>query len=233
MLTTGHVAAEGLPRPPSRIMAPGTPVGPGWSGFYVGAGLGAGALSQDLSGEEETLRQVVSRIGCQQIITNQIVHRSFSDSDTGDIGAFGTVTIGYDRRLTEGWVGGVFADYDFGSGMSVDLALPGGKSSADHNYSWSVGGRLGFLITESTLLYGTGGFTQASFDTGNFGSKTFSGYFVGAGIETLLAQSWSLKLEYRYSHLGSETVVDTTSLTADLEPSMHTARLVLSYKLGQ
>ena len=130
------------------------------------------------------------------------------------------------------WVVGVFADYDFGSQISADFSIPGYSGSIDHNYSWAVGGRLGFLVTSSTLLYGTAGYTQANFDIGPFGSKTFAGYFAGAGVETLLSQSWSLKLEYRYSDFGSETFSDGP-VTFDLDPSMHTARVVLSYKLGR
>jgi opacity protein-like surface antigen len=157
---------------------------------------------------------------------------SFRDSGTGDVGIFGTVTVGYDLALPSRWVAGGFADYDFGSQISADISIPGYSTSIGHNYSWAVGGRLGYLVTSSTLLYGTAGFTQANFDIGPFGSKTFKGYFVGAGVETLLSRSWALKLEYRYSEFVSETFSDGP-VTFDLDPSMHTARVILTYKLGQ
>ncbi len=204
-------------------------MGPAWGGFYVGVGLGAGTVSQDLSGDKEVWRQVGWQCGRAQYTKS---YEPFSDKDTGDIGIFGTVTVGYDRKIREGWVGGVFADYDFGSNVSADVSIHKHSGSIDQNDAWSVGGRLGFLVTPSTLLYGTGGFTQASFDVGDFGSHTFNGYFVGAGVETVLRENWSLRLEYRYSDFGSENIIDTKKLTADLEPSTHSARLVLIYKLG-
>jgi opacity protein-like surface antigen len=158
---------------------------------------------------------------------------SFKDSGTTDVGAFGVVTVGYDRVLRQGWVGGVFADYDFGSGISGDVSVGGVQASLDHNHSWAVGARLGYLVTPSTLLYGTAGYTQAQFELDGFGSQTFGGYFVGAGVETFLRQNWTVRLEYRYSDFGDERIVDTASTTADLDLSMHTARVVLTYRLDQ
>ena len=55
ILTTGQVAAEGV-SPPSRIKAPGVTLAPAWGGAYVGAGIGAGVLSYDISGEAEARR---------------------------------------------------------------------------------------------------------------------------------------------------------------------------------
>src|SRR5690606_41858441 len=54
--TTGQASAEGLP-PTGRIAAPGVVLGPSWEGFYVGAGIGAGTLSYDVSGEAEKSRR--------------------------------------------------------------------------------------------------------------------------------------------------------------------------------
>jgi outer membrane immunogenic protein len=158
----------------------------------------------------------------------------------GGEGVFGTVTVGYDRVIRPGWVAGVFADYDFGSGISTDVSLSildlQGSASLDHEYSWAIGGRLGFLTNPGTLVYGTAGYTQAQFDYFGLLSKTYGGYFVGAGIESFLRDNWTLKLEYRFSQFDSETLasgnIGSFGFSIEDEPSMHTARLVLSYKFG-
>jgi outer membrane immunogenic protein len=195
MFGAGQAAADGLPSK-GAVRGPDGPDGPevaiwNWNGFYLGAGIGGGAQDVDNGGVS-----------------------------IGGEGVLGTVSLGYDRVLRPGWVGGVFADYDF-SGISEDL---GGGVSLDHNYSWSIGARLGTLVTPRTLLYGTVGYTQAEFELNN-DAQTFDGYFVGAGIEHFLRDNWTLKFEYRYSDYEARDV--------DAEASLHTARLVLSYKFGQ
>jgi outer membrane immunogenic protein len=221
VLSAGQAAADGLPSK-GTIKAPAAAAGPDWNGFYVGVGIGAGALVAE--------KPVYFHHGT-----------TYTSTEYGGEGVFGTVTIGYDRVIRPGWVGGVFVDYDFGSSISSDVYnLPPstpyyGSSSIDHNYSWSVGARLGFLANAGTLIYATAGYTQAEFDVFRYGSPTFDGYFVGAGVETFLRDNWTLKLEYRYSDFASETVLskeDRPYIGADLEPSTHTARLVLSYRFG-
>jgi opacity protein-like surface antigen len=271
ILMAGQAAAEGLP-PQSRIRGP-EPVGPRWTGFYIGAGAGVGAASYDISGTKTGTRTktgtqtktgtrtvegqckkwqriCISGCDCDYVCIKRYTHteeyqyteqyeyeeeysESFKDSGTTDVGAFGIVSVGYDKVLKQGWVGGVFADYDFGSGISGDVSVGGVQTSLDHNHSWAVGARLGYLVTPSTLLYGTAGYTQAQVELNGFGSQTFGGYFVGAGVETFLRQSWTVRLEYRYSDFGEERIVDTASMTADLDLAMHTARVVLTYRLDQ
>ena len=144
IMTAGPAAAEGLP-PMSRIKAPGTVIGPNWNGFYVGVGIGGGVASHDVSGKKE--KKYCKTWWCGHCLHWEHYTESFSDSDTSDIGVFGTVTVGLDRVLRPGWVGGVFADYDFGSNISGDVSLPHYSLSLDHNSSWAVGARLGYLVT--------------------------------------------------------------------------------------
>jgi outer membrane immunogenic protein len=212
LLSAGPAAADGLPSKGAIKAAP-VATGPNWNGFYVGVGIGAGALVAD------------------KPVT--IYGHEISSTEFGGEGVFGILTIGYDRVLRPGWVGGVFADYDFGSSISSDSSsFFGGSASIDQNHSWAIGARLGFLTSPGTLVYGTVGYTQTELDVFRFGSETFDGYFVGAGIETFLRDNWTLKLEYRYSDFGSETVFDGGQFSAELDPSTHTARLVVSYKFG-
>jgi outer membrane immunogenic protein len=226
MLSAGPAIADGMPTKGSIKAAP-VAAGPNWNGFYVGVGIGAGALVAD------------------KPVTGQYYDYDYTlqsykitSSEFGGEGVFGTVTIGYDRLLRPGWVGGVFTDYDFGSSISSEVfnVFPttafGGSASIDHNYSFAIGARLGFLTSPGTLIYGAAGYTQIELDVFRYDTETFSGYFVGAGIETFLRDNWTLKLEYRYSDFGSETVFDSHRVTAELDPSTHTARLVLSYKFG-
>jgi outer membrane immunogenic protein len=217
ILTAGQATADGLP---SKGHVKAAEPASNWNGFYLGLGIGGGALVAD---------KPISIYGYE-----------FASTEYGGEGAFGTVTIGYDRVIRPGWVAGVFVDYDFGSGISSESTLiPFGPFSIDHNYSWALGARLGFLANSGTLIYGTVGYTQAEFEPsfhyapGFFKSPTFDGYFVGAGVETFLRPNWTLKLEYRYADYGSETVFgDPNYFGGELDPSTHTARLVLSYKFG-
>jgi len=195
MLSAGQAAADGLPDR-GAVRGPDGPVAGtwNWTGFYLGVGIGGG--SQEVE-------------GIQEVGTGNAV-------DVGGEGVLGTVVLGYDRQFGPGLVAGVFVDYDF-SGISEDL---GNGQSFDHNYSWSVGARLGGLITPKTLLYGTAGYTQAEFELTGFNADTADGYFVGAGIEHMLRENWALKLEYRYSDYEGD-LFDT---------ELHTGRVVLSYK---
>jgi outer membrane immunogenic protein len=236
LMTSNNAVADGpYKRPPPSIAAPAyaPPPVPTWTGFYIGAGIGAGAVVNEVNAD------IIPPVGP--------TFTPFSFDGIGGEGVLGTVIIGWDWQVGASTVFGIFADFDF-SGISTrfDSASVFANSNHDHTHSWSVGARLGWLANPSTLWYLTAGYTEASFD--NFvsypifgpdqsGDQTFSGYFVGAGLDTRLAASnWFLRLEYRFSQFDSETVhvgsLGLADTRIDVEPSLHTARLVLTYKLG-
>jgi outer membrane immunogenic protein len=224
LVTTNAIADGTYRRPPPTIAAPyeAPPPVPTWNGFYIGAGIGAGALAHDLT--------IADDVG------------PIFQSDMGGDGVFGTVIVGGDWQIGAATVFGIFADYDFASGISSNHSAFDGlvTASLDHNNSWSVGARLGWLFSPSTLGYFTGGYTEANFDRfANVGDAffssdhTFRGFFVGGGIDTRLKDNWYLRLEYRFSQFDSETVLLNDGVTrVDMEPTMHTARLTLTYKFG-
>lgn len=169
----------------------------------------------------------------------------------GANGVFGTAQIGYDFQVASRWVAGAFLDYDFGS--SAEYKYTTSNASPDHHETaaldnkWTVGVRLGYLVTPDTLVYALAGYTQANFEFSNFyglaynavdGSKTFSGYTVGGGLETALGGNFFLKGEYRYTDLGKETILsqpwsfDPFVATQTNEPSIHSFRAVLTYKFS-
>jgi outer membrane immunogenic protein len=178
-----------------------------------------------------------------------------SGADTGKAGFFGRGEIGADYQI-DSIVIGINAGFDFGkrnlkaSGGGAGLgdldivdngsgdALIGmagygaGSVRTDLQLeeSWSLGARLGWLATDRTLLFLSGGYVttkadlSARFD-GTFGagagneqtgggfdanlgisasnSDWLNGFYIGGGIETLLTDNIGLKLEYRYKDLGS------------------------------
>ncbi len=206
-----------------------------WTGFYLGAGGGGGATSSNLKGVVD--------------IAN---FAAFAGADgLGGMGGFGTVQVGYDRQLDRRFVVGAFFDYDF---ASIDSKLRGSVGLGDETYSlnlpfnltdsWTAGGRAGYLVNPSTLVYGLAGYTEAHFDLPQGAHNSdFSGWTAGAGIETGLGGPWYLKGEYRFTQLDKRTLY-SGSLLAPLDeersvnykvtdqPDIQTGRLVLAYKLN-
>src|SRR5262245_33754897 len=196
-LVTSNAAADGVDRrPPPTIAAPPDVVlAPTWSGFYIGGGVGAAAIVNDISDHERDER--------------------LFDFNAGADSVLGTVIIGWDWQIGPKSVFGVFADFDFFN-FSHDHRddIFGFRHSNDINNAWSVGARLGWLSSPSTLWYVTGGYTQVDIDhSARFsevdnlridGDRTLDGFFVGGGVDTRLAASnWFLRLEYRFSDFNT------------------------------
>jgi outer membrane immunogenic protein len=186
---------------------------------------------------------------------------------------FGTVGLGYDFQMAPKWLFGVLADYDFASSQDASVSGGGAvflgpddggagvTLSTEMGDTWSVGARLGYLINQRTLVYAMGGYSEAEFSLsgsveGNLGPIDFGpysvssgkswrqGYFVGGGLETMLAENLSAKLEYRYAQYdgGSFDVEDTFSINGTdgdviggasmSDPDVHSIRAALSWRFG-
>ncbi|MGI9513104.1 MAG: outer membrane protein, partial [Anderseniella sp.] len=196
-----------------------------WSGFRLGAGGGYGHINHELSVDVpgDTLA-------------------SFSGF-TGEGGLF-TVEAGYDHQFSNDFVAGIQFDYTGSSVETVaelDLGVPGFTGyRLEASDSYTVAGRLGYLVTPETLAYGLVGWTWTDFEqdilviTGtpvienNFDAD---GFTVGGGIETVLAENFTGKLEYRYTDYGKLNVFDFAGLELNNDISLQSVRAVVSYKL--
>lgn len=174
---------------------------------------------------------------------------------------FGTLQAGYDQRIgnfvvgvfgdfdfypdkpkessTSGIDGSVTAHFDpFGPipAFPISPAFPVANyasvsSSVELDNTWSVGGRLGYLVTPGVLIYGLGGYTQARLDgqvslayadaiTGAARTLSLSlpdelrGYIVGGGGEYKVTRNIALRLEYRYANYSGKTDSASASFAA-------------------
>jgi outer membrane immunogenic protein len=228
-------------------LAPSAPLPPipwtreSWTGFYVGVGGGFSSLNNKID----------ARPG-----PDPSSPLSASLNGLGANGALATISAGYDYQLSPYFVAGIFGDFDFHSLKSnLDIDIPSAPLSVHGqfsvNHQWSVGGRLGYLASPGTLVFLTGGYTQLSVSdfTANVSAggqtitldatvPTIAGGFVGAGFETILTRSISLKGEYRFTEFGSGLVtlptVGGTDLnqfvTARISPTLQIVKASVNYR---
>jgi outer membrane immunogenic protein len=153
----------------------------------------------------------------------------------------------YDYK-SSGWLGGAHAGYNFQRGNLVyGLEADLEKSSQDGNgtgsrgfahstaldWQGSVRGRLG-LAFDRTLVYGTAGwaFGDVKVDKGfaNY-SDVRNGWTAGVGVEHMLTQSLSARIEYRYTDFGRADYGNTTINSIDRSSlDQHAVRAGLSLK---
>jgi len=184
------------------------PVAPAfsWTGFYLSGGGGYGMWDAD-----------------QQFIVRGAPIGS--GEHTGGRGYFGTVGGGYDWQFNSRWVGGVFADAQFGD-ISGSISVPFADvfGSTRNNLNYAAGARLGYLVAPNVLSYINAGYSHAEFSGANFyshegdsltsGTAKFGrdGWFVGGGFENSLnifgitAPGWFMKSEYRVADYGGKDV---------------------------
>ena len=165
-------------------------------------------------------------------------------------GGFGGGQIGYNFQ-TGSFVFGVETDFQGGaiSDRVNGLTVNGNDFSSRESIDWfgTMRGRIGYAFGR-VLVYGTAGVAygdvrESAFVTNGINSVSFGntstqvGWVAGGGLEYKITPTWSLKGEYQYIDLGSQTLngIDTTgaSVTATgPENSFSTVRLGLNYRFG-
>jgi outer membrane immunogenic protein len=210
LLTSASAFAADLPNYKSAPAFVPPPPAFSWTGLYLDAQGGYGGWNANTSSPSASVNQV-----------------------DGGSGFLGRVGGGFDYQFSDRFVAGVLADYSIGRQTGIVQTTPGGvalSGNTNQSWSWAAGGRLGYLFTPDLLAYGEAGFTQAHFTgatlldstsaafSGNgTPGLTASGWFVGAGFETMFAPGWFFRTEYRYADYGAHTLADTGALGA-LDP---------------
>ncbi|MBS4083325.1 MAG: porin family protein [Rhizobiales bacterium] len=114
--------------------------------------------------------------------------------------------IGYNYQLVSGLTFGAETDITF---SGIDGAAAGGIFTAD--YIGTLRGRLGYAF-DRVLIYGTAGLAYAGGDlqVGALSNgQTHFGYAIGFGIEGMITNNLSARLEYIYTDFGSRTYQTT------------------------
>jgi outer membrane immunogenic protein len=233
-------AADMAARTPVYAKAP-APIINDWTGFYLGAGVGARSSQVDGDVSQDSFNNLSNFTGNDRCAPGSFFP-SCSGESLNNTGFRISPYLGYNYQFATQWLAGVEGDVGFGSKTATlagafypntGISNFDGRDSFAVKTGWdaSLRGRLGFLVTPSFLVYGTGGAAWQHIDatsTCSMGSNSFSacepgllapsvitdsatrlGWTVGAGIETMLWQNWIVRGEYRYADFGTITNTDT------------------------
>ena len=264
--------AADLPAPAPVYSKAPAPVANDWTGFYLGAGVGIRASQMDGDVSPASINSLDNFVG---INICGPVSGFFCSGETLNDAAFRiSPYFGYNYQFATRWLAGIEGDVGFGSTTATlaNVFYPNtvmsngnGLDSFAVKSGWdaSLRGRLGFLVTPSFLVYGTGGAAwqhiEATSNCSAVGntdcqpgilapsaitdSTTKPGWTVGAGIETMLWHNWIVRGEYRYADFGTVSNTDTRVcpgcrpstlvVTDTLRLKTQTATFGIAYKFDQ
>ena len=194
-----------------------------WTGLYVGGFGGVGCLEANY----------------------QPPYASLDPNMAGCVGLAG-IYGGYDYQIGSFVLG---FEGDYGWAFDGHLAFAGGEEQTNYSLDAlaTARGRIGWLPSEGTLIYvtGGGGWLDTTFDglvgpsaISSSASRNLFGWVVGGGIETALTQSIHLKAEYLYGAFdGGEYDLSTAECRRKCAVDMniadfHTVRVGLSYNFA-
>ena len=212
-----------------------------WTGFYGGVHIGTGRSAGDAAANFD---------GDANLFGPGIDGGFIPGRLNVDVsGLLGGVQTGYNLRLTQHLVGGIEADVSWaridGAGTYVDPVSPGEYSTTlERRVNWlgTLRGRLGFLLTPSVMLFGTGGlavgdttlelsandpvcrYYQGCARTAS-SSSTHYGWTAGGGWEYAISSAMTWKTEYQYVSLGTQSVTARDASVESAAPgNFYTAR---------
>ena len=228
---------------PTKAPAYAPPVGYNWTGSYVGGHFGYAWGSDPID------------LAPLTVFAPGTIPASVADNPRGVLGG---IQYGTNWQFNR-WVLGWDSDFSF-TGLKESQTIvtaPGGvftTTSGEQKLEWfsTTRGRLGYLLTDNLLFYGTGGLASGRASANTFISqagcpvggclagsetKTKWGWAAGGGVEYALG-SWLLRAEYLHYDLGdlSYTVVDpripVAAVAASNKVSGDIVRGAISYKFN-
>jgi outer membrane immunogenic protein len=203
------------------LALPGSAIAQSWNGFYFGGTGGYGWGTSNQTG-----------------LIPPTPATPFIPPDDAKINTRGGLIgggLGWNAQYGA-WVLGIEGDYSYAAikGQSDNCGtLPNSCGSRLESLG-TVRGRLGAVFGD-WLLYGTGGWAfgeVSGFSSAkSSGDAMYSGWTVGAGIETHFAPQWSVKLEYLYSDLGDRDLyqANVPGFPENVAIKVNTIRLGINY----
>jgi outer membrane immunogenic protein len=181
-----------------------------WSGFYVGG-----------------------QVGGAWLLPNTDAANFIQPNSSGFVGGgFVGINRQYNRMVL-----GIEADFNVtGLDETVPCFNPAFSCNAASDWNTSIRGRLG-IARNRVLYFGTGGYAAADFDgnttivaTGTTfpDGGTLSGFSAGGGIEYAWTDNILVRVEYRYSGFGRQTMVYDVPYA--VSPGLHMALTGVSWK---
>jgi outer membrane immunogenic protein len=216
--------------PASVYKAPAQVYAPTWTGFYVGAHVGAGLMTSDSN---------INGAGLGGGGSLALANGSGS-------GVIGGGQLGY--NVQAGWlVYGIEGSFT-GSGISGDApCLVVVTCSASANWYGAITGRVGGLVNDRTLAYVKGGAVWEDVDYSasvpplfsTSTSETRLGYLIGAGVEYKFNERWSGFSEYNFMDFGRDNVDFALAVpggpvgvvTSGIKDTVHVFKVGVNYKL--
>jgi outer membrane immunogenic protein len=241
--------AADLPTKAPVYNAPPPAVASTWTGFYVGAGVGARWMDSDW-----TATAAFDPTG-PAIPFATDPSASFSSAAFRISGY-----AGYNWQVAPVWVVGLEGDFGWANNHdTLGSRIPGlgvlnGGSFTEVKGSWdaSLRARAGYLINPTLLAYVAGGAAfqhveaiatcpgdvsickPASLTRSFSNSNNRVGWTVGGGLETMIMRNWLARIEYRYSDLGSFsfTAIPFTASTFGANANLSTTTQIVTVGLG-
>jgi outer membrane immunogenic protein len=219
-----HVRAAPVREAPVRQAAAPAQAQPSWTASQVGGQGGVNQVAQGFAEPGAYLFPLVCATGgCVE------TPFSFNGDKTAITGGaflgyriqFGSYVVG-----AEGDINAKSASASSSFGDTNGFRTETFYGTARQGWDASFRGRLGYLVTPWTMVYGTGGvafgqvsgsFAYNAFESdgacspcasavgGGTWNTTRTGWTAGGGVEMMLSQLWSVRLEYRYTDLGTFT----------------------------
>jgi outer membrane immunogenic protein len=198
-------AADLAPRAPA---APSPAMGPSWTGFHLGV-HGGGVF--DKMGYNDTAHSF-----------------QFGATDF----AFG-IHGGFDYQFGSRFVVGAEAAYDWHDVDYKPYASAGLGTLIKSELDWSISGRIGYLVTPETLLYGRLSYANIKVETeegfASIAKKSMGAWGIGVGAETFLYGNWTGRVEANYYQTSDKF----TNLDGEVaSPHYFTVMAGLSYRFN-
>jgi high affinity Mn2+ porin len=247
--STAHAGDAALRMP---LKAPAADPAFDWTGWYFGGHFGIASGYSKWAATEAGA--AAPTLGGSFGLFNAV--NGFS----GDGSYFAGLQAGYNQKLGSRLVLGAEVDVAF---PSFPVGLVGTQSFSSPligqaNYQDSVAytgtarGRLGYVLDNNWLIYGTGGFAFAydklqriqiagmpAGGTAMPGDVQNAllwrlGWTIGAGLEVPVAPHWTAKLEYQYASFGSSSAMfPDAAQRFDSNLAVQSVRLGFNYQIGE
>jgi outer membrane immunogenic protein len=213
------------PAPPPMAPAPPPYIAPfSWTGFYVGASIGA----------------VWGSSSVRDASAFELYPTAGSTHTANRVGFLGGLQGGFNWQVSS-FVLGIEADYSWASANKTTNILADAYFNSSLSGLGTIRGRLGFAA-DRFMIYATGGgaYTQLKervYDaTPAFSLSATSnpwGWVVGGGVEYALIQNWSVKVEYLHVFLpnSSPTItISSSPYTFAFKRSLDIVRVGANYR---